>query len=94
MWVCIASKILFPIIVAFAPRFDRTSTDAPSTHTTQYFEMFGVQGLYHDGWILSAVPTRPPWSLVSAAVENPATAFRFELYDLRQRPSWPRYANA
>ena len=24
---------------------------APSKHTTQYFEMFGNQGIYHDGWV-------------------------------------------
>ena len=30
----------------------------PRTHKTQYFEMMGVQGLYHDGWMLSAVPVR------------------------------------
>ena len=29
--------------------------DAPSPHKTQYFEMMGVQGLYNDGWMLSAV---------------------------------------
>jgi arylsulfatase A-like enzyme len=23
---------------------------APTTHTTQYFEMFGNRGIYHDGW--------------------------------------------
>ena len=26
---------------------------------TQYFEMMGVQGLYHDGWMLSAIPDPP-----------------------------------
>ena len=43
----------------------------------------GVQGLYRDGWMLSAVPKRPPWELVGKAIENPATAFKFELYDVR-----------
>ena len=30
-----------------------------------YFEMMGVQGLYDDGWMLSAVPIRPPCVLGS-----------------------------
>jgi arylsulfatase len=57
--------------------------DAPSPHKTQYFEMMGVQGLYNDGWMLSAVPTRPPWELLGKAIEDPAAAFKFELYDVR-----------
>jgi arylsulfatase len=33
---------------------------APSTHTTQYFEMLGNRALYHDGWIASTTPKRLP----------------------------------
>ena len=47
--------------VSMAYTFDKANADAPSPHTTQYFEMLGVQGLYNDGWMLSAVPIRPPW---------------------------------
>ena len=28
-------------------------SDAPETHTTQYFEMFGNRGIYHEGWTAS-----------------------------------------
>jgi arylsulfatase len=42
----------------------------------------GVQGLYNDGWMLSAVPLRAPWQLATAAALDPATALKFELYDL------------
>jgi arylsulfatase len=44
--------------------------------------MMGVQGLYNDGWMLSAVPIRTPWDLAGKAVEDPASAFKFELYDV------------
>lgn len=64
--------------------FDPQNADEPSTHKTQYFEMMGVQGLYDDGWMLSAVPKRPPWDVFGAVIQDPATAFRFELYDLRK----------
>jgi len=60
--------------------------DAPTTHKTQYFEMASVQGLYHDGWMLSAVPLRAPWQLAVKAIEDPATAYKFELYD--QSKDW------
>ena len=58
-------------------------TDADSTHKTQYFEMMGVQGLYDNGWMLSAVPKRPPWDIFGTAIQDPATAFNFELYDVK-----------
>ena len=44
--------------------------------------MMGVQGLYNDGWMLSAVPKRAPWELLGAAITDPASAFQFELYDV------------
>ena len=35
---------------------------APSTRKTQYFEMLGNQGIYHDGWTACTTPIVPPWS--------------------------------
>jgi arylsulfatase A-like enzyme len=70
--------------VSMAYTFDKANADAPSHHHTQYFEMFGVQGLYSDGWMLSAVPSRPPWNLGFGKVNlDPASSFKFELYDVR-----------
>jgi arylsulfatase len=69
--------------VSLAYTFDKANADAPSPHHIQYFEMLGVQGLYDDGWMLSAVPLRAPWQLAGKAIEDPATAFKFELYDLQ-----------
>jgi arylsulfatase A-like enzyme len=71
--------------------FDPENADAPSTHKTQYFEMMGVQGLYDDGWMLSAVPRRPPWDVFGAVLQDPANAFKFELYDLRK--DWTQFTN-
>ncbi|MBP8980248.1 MAG: arylsulfatase [Syntrophobacterales bacterium] len=34
---------------------------APSTHRTQYFEMFGNRAIYNDGWIASTTPLVLPW---------------------------------
>jgi arylsulfatase len=77
--------------VSMTYTFDKANADAPSPHHTQYFEMLGVQGLYHDGWMLSAVPVRPPWQLLGTAIEDPATAYKFELYDVRH--DWTQYTD-
>ena len=77
--------------VSLAYTFDKANANVPSTHKTQYFEMMGVQGLYNDGWMLSAVPIRPPWQLVGAAVADPASAYKFELYDVKH--DWTQFTD-
>jgi hypothetical protein len=77
--------------VSMAYTFDKANANAPTTHRTQYFEMGGLQGLYNDGWMLSAVPIRPPWELLGAAIQDPASAFKFELYDVRN--DWTQYTD-
>ncbi len=67
---------------SLAYTFDKASATAPSHHKIQYFEMMGVQGLYYDGWMLSAVPIRAPWQLLGAAISDPANAYKFELFDV------------
>jgi arylsulfatase A-like enzyme len=49
---------------------------AGETHTTQYFEMFGNRGIYHDGWIAAARHSIP-WLMVPLP---PLTADVWELY--------------
>jgi arylsulfatase len=44
--------------------------------------MMSDRAIYHDGWVASTTPIRPPWEIVGAAVEDPANAFKWELYDL------------
>jgi arylsulfatase A-like enzyme len=77
--------------VSMAYTFDKANANAPTTHKTQYFEMMGVQGLYDDGWMLSAVPIRPPWQLLGTAIQDPAGAFKFELYDVQH--DWTQYTD-
>ena len=76
---------------SLAYTFDKANADAPSHHQIQYFEMMGVQGLYDDGWMLSAVPVRPPWDLLGKAIMDPASAFKFELYDVKH--DWTQYTD-
>jgi len=60
--------------------FDKANANAPSRHTTQYFEMMGDHAIYHDGWIASTKVMRPPWITAGAVSQDPAS-FPYELYD-------------
>ena len=77
--------------VSLAYTFDKAGADAPTTHKTQYFEMMGVQGLYSDGWMLSAVPSRAPRQLSGKAIQDPANGYKFELYDVRK--DWTQFTD-
>ncbi len=68
--------------VSFAYTFDAKNANAPSKHKTQYFEMFGDQGIYHEGWMASTRVTRPPWILASAGNPDPLNNSTWELFDL------------
>ena len=87
----IAQKPIEGVSLAYTFDAGASGRDAPSRHHIQYFEMLGVQGLYNDGWMLSAVPLRAPWELAAAAVPDPATAFKFELYDTKT--DWTQYSD-
>ena len=65
--------------VSFAYSFG--DPDAEERHPTQYFEMFGNRGIYHEGWTAVA-QHKAPWHPASA--DTPSFAEdRWELYDTR-----------
>lgn len=45
--------------VSFAYTFD--SPDAPEQKKTQYFDIMGSRGIYHEGWMASTFGPRTPW---------------------------------
>jgi arylsulfatase len=49
---------------------------AKDRHTTQYFEIFGNRGIYHDGWV-AATRHSTPWAMVPLP---PLEQDRWELY--------------
>ncbi|MBK8335900.1 MAG: arylsulfatase [Sterolibacteriaceae bacterium] len=55
---------------------------AAERRQTQYFEIFGNSGIYHDGWFASTTPFRLPWSGVGTDVDVLTT--KWELYDLNK----------
>ena len=67
---------------SFAYTFDKENANAPTRHTTQYFEMMGQWALYHDGWLLSTKVNRAPWEAFGVANPDPLNNQVLELYDL------------
>jgi arylsulfatase A-like enzyme len=53
---------------------------APDRKKTQYFEIFGNSGIYHEGWFASTTPFRLPWSGVGTDVDVRTT--KWELYNI------------
>ena len=67
---------------SFAYTFDAKNAHAPSTHKTQYFEMFGDHAIYDEGWIASTKVIRPPWDAFGPTNPDPVNNVTWELYDL------------
>ncbi len=67
---------------SFVYTFDKENAEAPSRHTTQYFEMMGQWALYHEGWLLSTKVNRAPWEAFGPANPDPLNNQVLELYDL------------
>jgi arylsulfatase len=70
--------------VSMAYTFDKANANAPSTRTTQYFEMWCNRGIYHDGWYACTTPPAPPWLLGTAKLpEDVVNGYKWELYNLK-----------
>ena len=69
---------------SFAYTFAEKNAQAPTRHTTQYFEMMGQYALYHEGWLLSTKVNRAPWDAYGAANPDPLNNQVLELYNLDQ----------
>jgi arylsulfatase A-like enzyme len=52
---------------------------APSTHRTQYFEMFANRALYSDGWVAATTPPLAPWAVGKTI---PVDDYKWELYNI------------
>ena len=67
--------------------FDKANANAPSQHTTQYFEMLGNRAIYHDGWVAATTPATLPWELSSAPPPDVITGYKWELYNVMEDPT-------
>jgi arylsulfatase A-like enzyme len=71
--------------VSMAYTWDKENANAPSTRSTQYFEMFGNRAIYHDGWIAATTPPAPPWELgLGKLPTDVVNGYKWELYNIAQ----------
>jgi arylsulfatase A-like enzyme len=67
--------------------WDKANANAPTRHTTQYFEMLGNRAIYHDGWVAATTPATLPWELSSKPEPDVITGYQWELYHLKEDPT-------
>jgi arylsulfatase A-like enzyme len=70
--------------VSMAYTFDQANANAPSKRTTQYFEMAGNRGIYHDGWMANTTPFAPPWDLATGKLPDVVNGYKWELYNITE----------
>jgi arylsulfatase len=70
--------------VSMAYTFDQANVKAPSTRATQYFEMAGNRGIYHDVWMANTTPFAPPWDLATGKLPSVVDGYKWELYNLAE----------
>lgn len=59
--------------------------EAKGTKTTQYFEIMGGRGIYHEGWFASVFGPRAPWSVDPTGLLNwEPESEEWELYNLTE----------
>src|SRR5260370_28812932 len=73
--------------VSMVSTWDKENANAPSTRTTQYFEMFGNRAIYHDGWIAATTPPAPPWLMGMSKMPNVVNRYKWKLYNSAQHYS-------
>ena len=66
-------------IEGFSMAYSFDNAKAPSNHVTQYFEMIGNRGLYHDGWVACTTPAGAPWDPNAPDVDV-ISGYKWELY--------------
>jgi len=68
--------------VSFVSTFD--SADAPEVKKTQYFEIMGSRGIYHEGWMASTFGPRTPWVAAMPDISKwDPTQDEWQLFDSR-----------
>ncbi len=70
--------------VSMVYTWDKANANAPTRHTTQYFEMLGNRAIYHDGWMAATTPVTIPWELNTKPPPDVITGYKWELYNLNE----------
>ena len=70
--------------VSMVYTWDKANANAPTRHTTQYFEMLGNRAIYHDGWLAATTPVTIPWELNTKPPPDVITGYQWELYNINE----------
>ena len=73
--------------VSMAYTWDKANANAPTRHTTQYFEMLGNRAIYHEGWVAATTPANLPWAPSTATPPDVITGYKWELYNVQEDPT-------
>ncbi|MGY8636116.1 arylsulfatase [Bradyrhizobium sp. 14AA] len=73
--------------VSMAYTWDEANANAPTRHTTQYFEMLGNRSIYQDGWVAATTPATLPWELSTKTPPDVITGYNWELYNVQEDPT-------
>lgn len=73
--------------VSMTYTWDKANANAPTRHTTQYFEMLGNRAIYHDGWVACTTPATLPWELSTKTPPDVITGYNWELYNVMEDPT-------
>jgi hypothetical protein len=73
--------------VSMVYTWDKANAEAPTQHTTQYFEMLGNRAIYHDGWVAATTPANLPWEPGTATPPDVITGYNWELYKVEEDPT-------
>ena len=67
--------------------WDKANANAPTKHTTQYFEMLGNRAIYNNGWVAATTPVTFPWELSTKTPPDVITGYNWELYNVQEDPT-------
>jgi arylsulfatase len=67
--------------------WDKANANAPTRHTTQYFEMLGNRSIYNDGWVAATTPVTLPWELSTKTPPDVITGYKWQLYNVKEDPT-------
>ena len=68
--------------VSMAYTFDKANAEVASTRPTQYFEMGGNRGIYHNEWYANTTPPVAPWVLNAPMPD--INDYKWELYKVSE----------
>lgn len=75
---------------SMAYTWDKANAEAPTKHSTQYFEMLGNRAIFHEGWVAATTPATLPWELSNKPAPDVITGYKWELYNVLEDPTQNR----